>query len=443
MRQQRNYLVVVVVGRKLNDNEKLRTSMRAASQQLSNRLLESRQNDHDLLQGLDWQHSVGDALRSWLPSQYGVAWGQLIDVAGTTTGENDLIIYLTNATVGLLASLRGDADHRKPQLVPCEASLAVVEVKTVLKPDHHREAVRTGLQVRELRPYDGDRFVGVKSHGQAMLSTEHHIMRVLFAADSDLAPATWLEGEWRRHVSALREAGVHRADVVDRIVVLGRGILNPINRKGLDARQNPENAIYQWCLHLLQHLERESKRRPPVDWLAYSGTGDDKWQTLVVDPADHHMFKRPTPSPRTPSAPAPERVSGRTTAGTAKKKRPSRSRPSPTQSTAKTEPTDGKPRDGRTTGDGSRRGRRPPEQSAKAGNRSAGSRDKGPKERSPVATRPLAGPLSPRDGGSPPPSRPNRASSPTMLRVVSLDSEDTLRSKQRGAGARKKRAARS
>jgi hypothetical protein len=118
-------------------------------------------------------------------------------------------------------------------------------------------------------------------------------MYLVFAYSTDLAhDDEWLEKEYHRAMAAARAESVS-TDCVDRIVVLGRGMLNPAAAIGKSEAVSDQSIFLESYLHVVNFLMRESKRRPPIDWQMYGPRSPKGWRKLGGNS---------TPRPRLPRA---------------------------------------------------------------------------------------------------------------------------------------------
>jgi hypothetical protein len=124
--------------------------------------------------------------------------------------------------------LGGGDDQFGNALVPAEAALAVVEVKSSLNATAVAECVDNALSIRALSPY-GKRFA--TRLGAETFDDRPRCFYSVLSYQSDLAEQTWLTSEWRRLTNAA-EAKRTEVVIVDRVVVLDPGLLVPPGAKG-------------------------------------------------------------------------------------------------------------------------------------------------------------------------------------------------------------------
>lgn len=102
--------------------------------------------------------------------------------------------------------------------------------------------------------------------------------RTIFAYGTNLSEGDWLTREWERVTQATSELGSDPA-LIDRIVVLNRGMLNPPSRQGCEDTEFL-SVFHQWFIGMANFLSRENSRRPPVDWQTYQKKRAPGWRSL-------------------------------------------------------------------------------------------------------------------------------------------------------------------
>lgn len=100
--------------------------MQASQEQMHQELRRLRAaSDHNLTKGQNAEEVVRKFLRKHLPLSIGVAQGQLVDTAGNSSKQLDVILYDTSRTPILFSS-----NEEGSQVIPVEGAIAVIEVKT-------------------------------------------------------------------------------------------------------------------------------------------------------------------------------------------------------------------------------------------------------------------------------------------------------------------------
>jgi hypothetical protein len=163
-------------------------------------------------------------------------------------------------------------------LLPAEALLGVVEIKSRLDKKGVLEALANAASVHALRPNDKT-FLPVRRRGDPAADGLPRCFYTVLASDSDLSPDDWLSREWRRLVSQDIQ---NCRQLIDMLVVLERGLIKPAEQKG-KSLADQGTSLQQWFVALANFLAREARRRPPVDWQSYAGSAGRDW--VILDDA--------------------------------------------------------------------------------------------------------------------------------------------------------------
>jgi hypothetical protein len=174
-----------------------------------------------------------------------------------------------------------------PLWVPAEAVLACIEVKSKLTKAELVKTFEGAKLLAKLRPF-GRGFiledVGLEdksltpSGKQRKKLVRSRCFRTLFAYESDLAKQDWLLKEWEGVQVAANDCSCMPTSI-DRILVIGRGLITPAARAGTEDSAF-SSVFHQWWIHLANFLERENSRRPPLDWQKYTKKKIPGWVNL-------------------------------------------------------------------------------------------------------------------------------------------------------------------
>lgn len=252
-------------------SEIFRGVLEAARKQLKLDFDAAKGFSHRGIRGSEREEAFGNFLRSRLPPSFGVSTGEVIDRRDRRTGQLDLIVYDQTVTRAIYAGYSNE-------LYPCEAVYAVVEVKSVFTKSEAESCLKAAKKVRALRPY-GEKFVNAREKGEPIDKGAHRCMYLVFAYQTDLSEKDWLTKEYERLVSVAAEEDVSPA-LVDRLVVLDRGIINPVKGQGRSGDKDPTALFAESFLHLVNFIERERKRRPPLSWQTYALPQSKGWRPL-------------------------------------------------------------------------------------------------------------------------------------------------------------------
>lgn len=206
-----------------------------------------------------------------LPAAFGVAKGEAVDYRDQKSGQLDLIIYEKSDAAPI-------EKGKENLLLPCESLYAVVEVKSILNREESGKALEAGAKIRALRPFK-KQFVAARKDGAAADPDSFRCLYVVFALATDLSEDQWIEKEFKR----LKELSVEKnvsLDVIDRLVVLNRGMIGPESGVGKTQQDDESTIFLEFFFHLANFLRREARRRPPIDWQVYTERNAKGWQKI-------------------------------------------------------------------------------------------------------------------------------------------------------------------
>lgn len=221
------------------------------------------------------QGGVKHFLNEHLPDAFGLAKGEVIDSEDHRTGQLDLFIY-DKISCSPLSSLSENV------LVPCESLYVVIEVKSILSEKELETCYSAAKKVRRLRLFKRG-FISNRKGGVAATDKGSRCLYIIFAYKSNLGEKAWMEKEFKRISDAASRTGAS-VDMVDLVVVLDRGLINPSHGVAKEIGDEPMGIFMEFYLHIINFLGREYERRPPIDWQEYGAGSMRKWIRLRLDP---------------------------------------------------------------------------------------------------------------------------------------------------------------
>ena len=224
---------------------------------------------HSGIRGDEREAAVRQFLRERLPGAYGAVKGEAIDSKNTHSTQLDVVIYDQIRNSPLLAKT-------DQVLLPIEALLSVVEVKSVLTLDELKTCLEAAKQLRSLKPYKTS-FIDSRLNGASAQDNSPRCFYCVFAYDTNIALANWAQKEWERVKKAAQDTECSPT-FIDRILVLSRGLIIPEGMTCKVMATNQEIAFREWFLHLVNFLSRENPRRRPVDLQEYSSSSGGWWR---------------------------------------------------------------------------------------------------------------------------------------------------------------------
>jgi hypothetical protein len=247
----------------------LQTNLRAAVKQFLADFDGSSEIEHGPTKGEAREIPVQEFFRKRLPRSYRIDKGSVVDLCGATSPSADVLI--SDQVRGF--PLRDGASVT----LAAEALLATVEVKSRLNSGEVKSIFEKAESFKALRPFRkplAERRTGGRAAGDG-----DRIFYCVFAYDTDLTNDDWASKEYTRFARISKEL-VIPISTIDRVYVLGRGLLIPNEGRGLDESEMPGSGLLQFYMHMLNFLRRENGRRDDVPFLDYAGRMTKGWQTF-------------------------------------------------------------------------------------------------------------------------------------------------------------------
>ena len=252
-------------------SEVFKDVLREAQQEVIGASRKAAAFQHRGVRGDERTAALAKFFRERLPDTFGVCKGEAIDYRDNRSGQLDLIVYHKQGCVPV-------SKQEENMLIPCEGLYCAIEVKSILNQNELEKAFLGAARLRELQPFKGH-FVSSRRAGRAAKEGEARCLYILFAYTSNLGADGWLSKEFERAKKAASAVNVP-IDAVDRIVVVDRGIINPVNSAGKSVERDDDFVFLEFYLNLVNFMQRELKRRPFIDWQIYSSRNSRGWVTL-------------------------------------------------------------------------------------------------------------------------------------------------------------------
>lgn len=229
--------------------------------------------------------ALRELLDKQLPDRFAVTSGSVIDADGRQTQQQDVLIYDAVDTRPLY-----DVDGIV--VLPAEALLATIEVKSTLTRAEIDKSVHGVASVRDLRPWDASWDVGERGKDSPLPRS----LATVFAYSTDLVPGRWPETELRRIRDSCEVNGLP-TQYLDRVVVLNRGVVLPA--PGQVAQPSDEKGVLGlWFFHLVNFLSREVSRRKRFPWERYHLDSRYTWTKIAPPLKDAGPAARATSTDR-------------------------------------------------------------------------------------------------------------------------------------------------
>lgn len=214
---------------------------------------------HPTMTGNSRESNIRDFVDRYTPDRFGVTEGKLVDLNGQTSDQLDLIVYDKWSAVPIL-DLKGGC------ILPVEAALVIVEVKSRFTSDKAEACLSNAASVFRLRP-GASAWVSRRSQGQAAMPGEYRLLYSILAYTSSASPGGWPKTEfnWLMHE---KHAKYRAKGIIDNLYILDRGVVNLSEEKYLFGG-DPSSSLVLWYQSLLGFLSREAARRHPIKWSDY------------------------------------------------------------------------------------------------------------------------------------------------------------------------------
>jgi hypothetical protein len=251
--------------RRLPRSQFLNSRFGAALQEFGIALKKSSAINHPVSKGSSREESLRAFFRERLPTSYAVAEGEVVDLNGRVSPQLDLVFYDQSRNFALIAN--------KIQVLPAEALLASIEVKSVLTKSEIEKSARAVRKLPELQPF-GQPLGGTDIGDGPSAARTARYFHCVFAYDTDLSLGNWLNWEAARFSSFCEDE-----HLFDSAYVLNRGV---INLPGNVAKLEDENggAITNFYFSILTFLLREEGRRPNTPYDRYVTHETKDWQKI-------------------------------------------------------------------------------------------------------------------------------------------------------------------
>jgi len=227
---------------------------------------------HKGIRGDERAGALANFFSERLSTAFGVSKGEAIDFHDHRSSQLDLIVYHKHSCAPVSV-------QRENLIVPCEGLYCVIEVKTILNQTELVKAYRAAAKLRDLHPFKG-RFVSSRNEGKAAAEREYRCMFVIFAYTSNAGVKDWLSKEYERIKKAADKVGCD-VDLIDRVFVLNRGMIKPGQPAGKKITGRDDFMFVDFYLSIVNFIDRELRRRPPIDWQIYSSRSSPGWVPLA------------------------------------------------------------------------------------------------------------------------------------------------------------------
>lgn len=256
--------------RKYDPHSEFNTKFVAAAGNMLTKYTETKAFKHPSTKGTERENILIKFLEENLPKVFSVVKGEAVDIYNNGSRQLDVMIYDNSRNIPFCMG-------KDSYLLPAEALLAVIEVKSKLTKVELKKSFQNVSSLYALNPFGKkpDIFKNGRSKSEKV---ECRYFYSVFAYETNLTEANWAKKEIERIRNVSREEKIN-IGLIDRFFVFNRGIINPIASMAKETKDNTENLLY-FYMHLLQFLERENSRRAITPYLDYAGKLSNGWKKV-------------------------------------------------------------------------------------------------------------------------------------------------------------------
>ena len=241
----------------------------AAMKRFGSDFLASKEFRHALTKGEESEIPVREFFKKHLPTKYEVISGEAVDLNDDRTPQLDIMIYDSSKNFPFFS-----ADS---ELIPAEALLVAIEVKSKLTLDAIQGALRAAQQLKSLHPFREE--VAEQRRDGEHADERSRYFYSIFAYETDLGAEDWDLKEYKR-ISEIADELNLSMDLIDRIYVANKGLLMPGEGKGMCDQPDDAAGLLYFYMHTYNFLVRENSRRDPSPYLEYAGRMARGWRDL-------------------------------------------------------------------------------------------------------------------------------------------------------------------
>ncbi|PVY40901.1 DUF6602 domain-containing protein [Pontibacter virosus] len=225
--------------------------------------------NHGLTKGEEREDPLIEFFKDNLPNTYSVVKGEVVDKRNNSSQQMDVMIYDNARNIPFYSG-----GHF---ILPAEALLASIEIKSKLTQEETRKILKSVNTLKALKPFGQPVDISKRQRTVEEKVTCRYFHTV-FAYDTDLADSDWAKKEVERIRRIATEEKIDPT-LIDRVFVLNKGLLNPVDSIIKESKDNAESLLY-FYMNLLNFIQRENNRRQTVPYLDYAGKLSKGWTKI-------------------------------------------------------------------------------------------------------------------------------------------------------------------
>lgn len=244
----------------------LKTKFESSIRKMMNHFFESQSFNHALTKGEEREVPFINFLSTNLPSVYSAVNGEVIDLSETSSPQLDVMLFDSSKNIPFYSG--------EKTILPAEALLASIEVKSKLTKSEIRKTLKSVQLLKSLKPFgkELDKSIQRRDPNDEVTCRYFHCV---YAYATDLSAKNWAQKEFDRIKAVAAEEKIDYK-MLDRVVIIGRGLINPTYDI---AKQSTDDAgmLLHYYMDLLNFLQRENNRRQTVPYQEYAGKMSQDW----------------------------------------------------------------------------------------------------------------------------------------------------------------------
>lgn len=222
---------------------------------------------HGVSRGTQRENPIKGFFNSLLPGNLSATSGEIIDTTGSASSQSDLIVYRASDGIPIFSE--------EPTILQVESVIGLAEVKSKITADEYKDCIRKMVNLHKLKPFGKE--LQKYERGRNPDSESCRIFTSIFAYSSDVKGG--LIDEYARFMRAADELGFDARNV-DRIYILGKGVINPSDKRYAEDRVDRKIGLFYYYSNFLQFAMREVERRKEVPYLLYFGRMSEGWKRI-------------------------------------------------------------------------------------------------------------------------------------------------------------------
>ncbi len=247
----------------------LKSKFESAVYDIVGKFVKTKMINHSLTKGEEREDPLIEFLTENLPKIYSVVKGEVVDIKNISSPQIDIMIYDNSRNIPFYSE--------GSYILPAEALLASIEVKSKLTQEEMRKILKNTALLKSLKPF-GKPVDTSKRHRTVEEKVNCRYFHSVFAYDTDISESNWMKKEFERIERVANEEEIDFTSI-DRIFVLNKGLINPSDLVGKESEDDAETFLY-FYMNLLNFLQRENSRRDTVPYLDYAGKMTNGWESL-------------------------------------------------------------------------------------------------------------------------------------------------------------------